>query len=68
MAAPAHRPPTVPRVGIAIGVGVILILGLVVAAIRPPWQFDPIVINLPSTKFQPPTMPHQTPSGTMTPP
>jgi hypothetical protein len=58
----------VPRVGIAIGVGVLLVLGLVVAAIRPPWKFDPIVINLPAAKFQPPTMLTHTPSGTPSPP
>ena len=65
MAAPAHRRPTVPRIGVAIGVGVVLVLGLVVAAIRPPWQVHPIVINLPSPKPRPlPPMPQQTPRGT----
>lgn len=65
MAAPAPRPPTVPRIGVAIGVGVLLVLGLVVAAIRPPWQVHPIVINLPTPKPRPmPTMPQQTSKGT----
>ncbi|QGN31850.1 DUF4129 domain-containing protein [Microlunatus sp. Gsoil 973] len=65
MAAPADRPPTLARVGMAIGVGVVLVLGLVVAAIRPNWQVDPIVINLPSARpRQPPQLPHVSQSGT----
>lgn len=65
MAAPAHRPPTVPRVGIAIGVGAVLVLGLIVAAIRPPWQFDPIDITLPSARpGRIPRMPNASESGT----
>lgn len=64
MAAPAQRPPTVPRIGVAIGLGVLLTLGLVVAAIRPPWQVHPIVINLPTPKPQtPPALPHSVATG-----
>lgn len=64
MAAPADRPPTVPRIGVAIGLGVLLVLGLVAAAIRPPWRVHPIVINLPTPKPRPvPTMPQQTSKG-----
>lgn len=72
MAPPAHRPPTVPRVAIAVGVGIVLVLGLVVAAIRPPWQVDPIVINLPTPTRTAgmPQLPHasHTASSSMPPP
>ncbi|WP_460809195.1 DUF4129 domain-containing protein [Microlunatus endophyticus] len=54
-----------PRIGTAVGVGVLLVLGLVIAAVRPPWQIHPIVINLPTPKPQPmPTMQQATPNGT----
>jgi hypothetical protein len=65
MAARADRPPILPRVGAMIGVGIVLVLGLIAAAIRPDWQVDPIVINLPSAKpGRPPQLPQASGSAT----
>src|SRR3954449_1566205 len=58
MAADDHRPPLRAVVWLA-PVGVLLVLGLITAAIRPPWQFDPIVINLPHRTLPPPKPPVQ---------
>ena len=42
-------------------IAVLLTLGIVVAAIRPAWQMDPIVIDLPEATPQMPSMPVQPP-------
>jgi hypothetical protein len=63
MAAADHRSP--PRALVPlVGVGVLLVLALVAAAVRPPWQFDPIIIDLPHRTLPPPQVP---PQRTLTP-
>jgi len=44
-------------------IGVLLVLGLVAAALRPAWQVDPIDFKLPSRSAKVPTMPQGQRSG-----
>jgi hypothetical protein len=57
MAAGDHRPPASPRGPVLVLVAVLLTLGLLVAAIRPEWRVDPIVIDLPEASYRPPSIP-----------
>ena len=42
-------------------ISILLVLGLLVAAIRPPWQVDPIAIDMPEVTPEMPSMPVQPP-------
>lgn len=52
MAAADHRSPFRAVIPVA-ALGVLLVLGLVAAAIRPPWQLDPIIFDLPHRTLPP---------------
>lgn len=66
MAGPDRRPTAPQRGPVMVVIVVLLGLGLVIAAIKPAWRIDPIVIDLPQASYQPPSMPAP-PSGMGTP-
>ncbi len=55
--AAADRRPRIRSSVPLLAVGLLVLLGIVAAAVRPPWQFDPIILDLPHPTAAPRPLP-----------